>query len=465
MDKFDFTVIGAGPGGYVSAIRAAQLGLKTAIIEKSDTLGGCCLNVGCIPSKALLESSEWYANATGRFSEHGISTGRIDLDLKAMMARKEGIVKTLTDGISMLMRKNKITVVRGEGSLAGKGVVSIAGGDNVREIESRAIVLATGGAPVELPFMPFDRKYIVSSTEALAFDKVPKHLVVIGAGAIGLELGSLWRRLGSKVTVIEMLDQVAPFADRQMAVMLQRSLASKGLEFHLKSTVTSADVKRGWITVVFKNEKGDEVSIKADKVLVAVGRKPYSEGLGLEAAGILLEKSGHVRIDSTWLTSAENVYAIGDLVAGPALAHKAGEEGMAVAEIAAGRHGHVNYDVIPNVIYTSPELATLGINEEEAKAKGIKYKVGKFYFRGNGRALSLGETDGLVKLIADAGNDRLLGAHIVGPRASDMIGELVMAMEFSASAEDVARTIHAHPTLSEVVREAALAVDNRQIHG
>ncbi len=464
MQKYDFTVIGAGPGGYVSAIRAAQLGLKTVLIEKNTTLGGTCLNVGCIPSKALLESSEQFESAKHKLADHGVITSSVKLDLAAMMNRKLSIVKTLTDGIAMLMRKNKVTVIQGEGQLVGNNRISVNDGKDVHEIEAQSIVLAMGSIPVELPFMPFDGKTIVSSTEALSFKKVPDHLIIVGAGAIGLELGSVWSRLGAKVTVIEMLQQITPFADKQMAIMLQRLLNKQGLDIRLKTKVTGASIKKGKVTVTYEDKDGKPGLFTGDKVLVAVGRKPNSTGCGLEDVGIEVEPNGIIPVDSRGLTNVPSIYAIGDLISGPMLAHKAEEEGISVAEDAAGKVGHVNYDVIPNVVYTEPEMAAVGLTEEEAKAKEIKYKVGKFFFRGNGRALSLGETDGLVKIIADSDSNRVLGVHILGTRASDLIAEAVTVMEFGGSSEDIARTVHAHPTLSEIVKEAALAVDRRAIH-
>lgn len=465
MDRFDYAVIGAGPGGYVSAIRAAQLGLKTVLIEKDTRLGGCCLNVGCIPSKSLLESSEWYAALSKKIGDHGLSISGLKLDLTAMMARKHKIVETLTDGIDMLMKRNKITVIRGRGRLVGQNRIAIDRVSDSIEILADAITLALGSAPVELPFMVFDTERIVTSTEALAFDRVPKHLIVVGGGGIGLELGSVWRRLGAKVSVVEMLPQIAPFADRQMAVMLGRYLKSQGLEIYLKSTVTGAEVKGDKVFLSFKDTNGETHILEGDKVLVSVGRKPLTTGAGLETTGVLIDRDGSIPVDERFQTNVKGIYAIGDLIHGPMLAHKASEEGIAVAEIIAGMDGHVNYAAIPNVIYTSPELAAVGMSEEEARAQNIEYRTGKFFFKGNGRALSLGETDGLVKILADAETGKLLGVHILGPRASDLIAEAVTAIELGARAEDLAGMVHAHPTLSEAVKEAALAVDKRSIHG
>ena len=465
MDRFDYAVIGAGPGGYVSAIRASQLGLKTVLIEKDTRLGGCCLNVGCIPSKALLESSEWYAAVDHKIGEHGLSISGLKLDLSVMMARKHKIVETLTDGIDMLMKRNKITVIRGRGRPVAQNRIAIDQVSDSIEILADAITLALGSAPVELPFMVFDGKRIVTSTEALAFDTVPEHLIVVGGGGIGLELGSVWCRLGSKVSVVEMLPQIAPFADRQMAVMLGRYLKSQGLEIYLKSTVTKAEVKGDKVCLSFKDTNGETHVLEGDKILVSVGRKPLTTGAGLETTGVLIDRDGSIPVDERFQTNVKGIYAIGDLIRGPMLAHKASEEGIAVAEIIAGMDGHVNYAAIPNVIYTSPELAVVGISEEEARAQNIEYRTGKFFFKGNGRALSLGETDGLVKILADAETGKLLGVHILGPRASDLIAEAVMAIELGARAEDLAGMVHAHPTLSEAVKEAALAVDKRSIHG
>jgi len=465
LESFDYAIIGAGPGGYVSAIRAAQLGLKTALIEKDSSLGGCCLNVGCIPSKALLESSELYYMTQNKLDVHGIEVSDVKFKLAKMMKRKGEIVKTLTDGIRLLMKKNKVTVIEGIGKLQDQNTINIEHNGEIREIKAKTIVLAMGSLPVELPFIKFNGKTIISSTEALSLNKIPKHLIVVGAGAIGLELGSVWARLGSKVSIVEMLPHAVPFADKQTAIILQRSLKSQGLEFYFNSKVTKASAKSNKITLHFEDKNDAEQTLDGDKVLVAVGRRPNPHTAGLDKVGIEISGNGFIPVDDNFQTNIPGIYAIGDLIQGPMLAHKAEDEGVAVAEIAAGMPGHVNYENIPNVVYTAPELASVGISEELAKEKKIKYNVGKFYFKGNGRALSLGESDGMVKIIADAETDRLLGVHIVGPRASEMIAEIVIAFEYKASAEDIARTIHAHPTLSEVIKEAALAVDNRQIHG
>jgi dihydrolipoamide dehydrogenase len=465
MDTYDFAVIGAGPGGYVAAIRAAQLGLKVALIEKRRTLGGACLNVGCIPSKALLESSELFHAAKHRFGAHGIGIRSVKLELPQMMARKNGIVKEITDGLKLLMKKNKITVLRGQGKLKGGNVIKISKKDGEAEIRANHIVLAMGSVPIELPGLPFDGAHIVSSTHALAFEEVPKRMIVVGGGAIGLELGSVWNRLGSSVTVVELLPRIAFFADQQVGKALEKSLTAQGLDFMLNSKVIDADVKNGSVSATVADEKENRAALKCDKLLVCVGRKPCTDTADLDKAGVELDDKGRVRVNEHWRTTAANIYALGDLIHGPMLAHKAEEEGIAVAELVAGLPGHVNYDAIPNVIYTWPELAQVGLTEEELKEKGIPYKAGRNYFKANGRAKSLGEEEGLVKVLSHKETDRLLGVHILGARASDMIAEAVMAMEFQGSAEDVARTCHAHPTLSEIFKEAALAVDRRALHG
>jgi len=463
MSEYDVIVVGAGPGGYVSAIRAAQLGLKTAIVEKQ-WLGGVCLNVGCIPSKALLESSELYEMAREQVSAHGIVLSDVALDLKTMLARKSGVVQSLTDGVAMLMKKNKVTVLNGRGMLTGPGTLTVHGDAGETAIGAKSICLAMGSEAVELPFLPFDGDRIVSSTEALDFSSVPKHLVVIGAGAVGLELGSVWRRLGAKVTVVEMLPTITPFADKPMAKSLQRSLSDQGMEFRLETKVTAGKVLKKSVKLTVENAKGETEEISCDKVLVAVGRRPLSEGAGLENVGVAIDEAGRVVVDDKLRTNIDGIFAIGDLVRGPMLAHKAEDEGVAVAEQLAGMPGHVNYEVIPNVVYTEPELAMVGRTEAELKEAGVKFASGRFMFRANGRAKSLGQQDGMVKILADKKTDRILGVHMVGPRVSELIAEAALAMEFSASAEDLARTCHAHPTLSEVVKEAAMAVDRRALH-
>jgi dihydrolipoamide dehydrogenase len=467
MDSFDLIVIGSGPGGYVAAIRAAQLGLRTAVVEKDATLGGTCLNVGCIPSKVLLESSEVFHLVRTRLGEHGVKlSGEAQLDLPTLLQRKERIVGELTSGVAQLLKKNKVAVLHGRGSLAAADRVRVELADGgSSEIGGRAILLATGSVPIELPFLRFDGKRVIDSTGALSLTQVPPRLVVIGAGAVGLELGSVWRRLGAEVTVVEMMPQIAPFADAQMARTLQRALKEQGLDIRVKTQLSGARVDADGVTLTLKGAKDEVTELDCDVVLVSVGRKPYHEGLNLQGVGVELDARGKVRVDGELRTNLPGIFAIGDLVDGPMLAHKAEDEGVAVAERLAGKPGHVNYEVIPNIIYTAPELAAVGLTEEQVKERGIEPRVGRFLFRANGRAKSLGEEEGMVKLIADAQTDRLLGAHIVGPRASELIAELVLAMEFRASAEDVARTVHAHPTLSEVVREAALAVGGRAIHG
>lgn len=464
MDTYDLVVIGAGPGGYVCAIRAAQLGMSVAVIEKRPTLGGTCLNVGCIPSKALLESSEVFEATMNHAAEHGVVVGDVGLDLTGMMARKHGIVTELTDGIAMLMKKNKITVLTGTGRLTAADRVVVADDESETEIAAKHICLAMGSAAVDLPFLPVDGERVVTSTEALSFETVPKRLVVVGAGAVGLELGSVWRRLGAEVTVIEMLPTITPFADKQMAKTLERALTGQGLEIRLSTRVTAAKVLKTKIKLTVESDKTGAETVDCDRVLVAVGRRPVTTGAGLEEAGIILDDAGRVAVDDHLRTNLPNVYAIGDLVRGPMLAHKAEEEGIAVAEHIAGQPGHVNYDVIPNVVYTDPELAMVGRTEAELKEAGIPFKAGRFMFRANGRAKSLGAEVGMVKLLAHKETDELLGAHMVGPRVSELIAEAAMAMEMRASAEDLARTCHAHPTLAEVVKEAALAVDTRALH-
>lgn len=463
-DRFDVVVIGAGPGGYVAAIRAAQLGKKVACVDRRESAGGTCLNIGCIPSKALLDSSELLSVTRTRLGAHGITAGEVSLDLGRMMERKDRIVKGLTDGVAYLFKKHGIAFIHGTARLAGKGKVSVKstkGSD--KSFQADAIVLATGSEPASLPALPFDGTNIVSSTEALAFDKVPAHLLVVGGGYIGLELGSVWARLGAKVTVVEFLPRLVPQMDAEIAAALQRSLGKQGLKIQTDSRVVSAATQAGRVMVTAQ-AKGESV-YQADKVLVAVGRRPCTAGLGLEEAGVELDAgTGRVRVNATFQTNLAGIYAIGDLIAGPMLAHKAEDEGIAVAELLAGKKGHVNYATIPSVVYTWPEVASVGLTEEQVKDSGRAYRVGKFPFSANGRARCLDEPEGMVKIIADAQTDRILGVHIFGARASDMIAEAVVAMEYAASAEDLARTCHAHPTLTEAVREAALAVDGRAIH-
>jgi dihydrolipoamide dehydrogenase len=467
-ERYDLIVIGAGPGGYVAAIRAAQLGLSVACIEKRNALGGTCLNIGCIPSKAMLDSSEPFSLAKHRFDRHGIKIEGISIDLPTMLARKDRVVKALTDGVAHLFKKNKITSHFGTARLLGDGKVAVQKTENGEAKEvvlaAGAIMLATGSEPTGIPALPYDGTSIVSSTEALAFDKVPQHLIVVGAGYIGLELGSVWSRLGSKVTVVEFLPRILPLSDAEIAEQLQRSLMKQGLVFNLDTKVTGASTQGGHV-IVNATSQGKDVLFQGDKVLVAVGRRPYTTGLGLQEIGVKLdERSGRVPVDEDFQTNVPGIYAIGDLIEGPMLAHKAEEDGVACAERLAGKKTHVAYDLIPSVIYTWPEVASVGLTEEQVKATGKEYRVGKFPFIANGRARCMDETEGFVKILADAQTDRVLGVHIFGARASDMIAELVAVMEFSGSAEDIARTSHAHPTLSEAVREAAMAVDKRAIH-
>jgi len=461
---FDLVVIGSGPGGYVAAIRAAQLGMKTACVEKYPTLGGTCLNVGCIPSKALLDSSEHFDLARHGFAQHGIKA-TVELDLPAMMKRKDGVVRDLTRGIEGLFRKHGIERVTGTGRLSGPGRVEVAGADGARTLETKRVLIATGSKPAALPGIAFDGRRIVHSTDALALPEVPKRLVVVGAGAIGLELGSVWRRLGSEVLVLEYLERITPGMDAGSAKLLQRALERQGMKFRFGVSAKSARVEGERVHVEVAPAAGGEATVETcDVLLVAVGRRPYTEGLGLEAAGVRTDARGRIEVDALWRTSAEGVWAIGDVIAGPMLAHKAEEEGVACVERMSGIAGHVAYGCIPNVVYTWPEFASVGLTEEDAKAAGRAVAVGTFPFLANGRAKAMGEKDGQVKIVADAATDRILGAHIVGPRASDLVAELVVAMELGASAEDLARSVHAHPTLPEAVKEAALAVAKRALH-
>ena len=461
-EVFDVVVVGSGPGGYVGAIRAAQLGLKTAVVEKDSTFGGTCLNVGCIPSKALLDSSEHFIQAQKDFSDHGIEVKDVKLNLEKMMARKEKVVGELTKGVAYLFDKNKITTFKGWGSVQGPGKVLVKGEDGEQVVECKNIILATGSAPVELPFLKFDGDRIVSSTEALCLPEVPKHFVVIGGGAIGLEMGSVWRRLGAEVTVVEFADKICGPMDAQVSKDLLRILKKQGMKFMLSTKVTGGQVKGDNVVLEYEDRKaGKTGTIEGDRVLVAVGRRPYTEKAGLAEAGIKLDERGFIEINEHFQTSVPGIYAIGDATGGAMLAHKAEEEGVALAEQLAGHSGHVNYHTVPWVIYTWPEVAGVGFSEEELKQQGVAYNSGAFPFAANGRAKAMGETDGKVKILADKATDKVLGVHIVGPRASDMIAEAVVAMEFGASSEDIARSFHAHPTLAEVMREAALNVEKR----
>jgi dihydrolipoamide dehydrogenase len=465
--SYDVVVIGTGPGGYVAAIKAAQLGLKVAVVEKRKTFGGTCLNIGCIPSKALLHASEVYAEAGHSFDALGVEVSP-KLNLAKMLAHKDATVKANVNGVEFLFKKNKIDTFIGTGKVVAPGKVSVTAEDgSVQEIETKNIIIATGSDVAGIPGVDvaFDEKVIVSSTGALAFDKVPERLVVVGGGVIGLELGSVWARLGAKVTVVEFLDKILGSMDGEVSRQFQRLLEKQGIEFKLGAKVTGVEKQKKGVKVTFEPVKGgDKETIEADAVLVATGRKPYTEGLGLEAAGVTLDERGRVAIDDHWRTNVPNIYAIGDVVKGPMLAHKAEDEGVAVAEIIAGQAGHVNYDVIPSVVYTQPEVASVGKTEEELKAAGIEYKVGKFPFTANGRARAMLHTDGFVKILADKATDKVLGAHILGYGAGEMIHELAVLMEFGGSSEDLGRTCHAHPTMSEAVREAALATFAKPIH-
>ena len=464
--SFDLIIIGAGPGGYVAAVRASQLGLKTACIEANASLGGVCLNVGCIPSKALLDSSEYYHLAKEHFADHGIKIGTVSLDLKTLLKRKDKVVGELTENVRQLLEGHGVTVIHGRGLVTASGEVEVRSGKKkaVTYTAAKAILLATGSSPIEVPGMPFDGKRIVSSTEALDFPQVPKRLGIVGGGYIGLELGSVWQRLGADVTVIEMLPKIATTLDGQVGRTLDRLLRKQGLDLRLKTRVTAAKATTRQVKVSVESAEGSE-DLSFDRLLVAVGRRPNSAGLGLEELGVAMdEKTGHVLVDETFQTSVPGIYAIGDLIPGPALAHKASAEGTAAVECMVGRAGEVNYDTIPAVVYTWPEVASVGITEEAVKAQGIPYCVGSFPFSGAGRARCMGETDGFVKLIAHSKTDRILGVHIIGPRAADMIAECVLALEFGASSEDIARTIHGHPTFSEALMEAALAVRKCSIY-
>jgi dihydrolipoamide dehydrogenase len=462
-DRYDVVIIGAGPGGYVAAIRAAQLGFKTASIESRPSLGGTCLNIGCIPSKALLQSSEKFSEAGHGLAEHGIKVGDVSLDLGAMMARKDKVVTTLTRGVEFLFRKNKIDWLKGTARIAAPGKITLSGTDGPgHEVEAASIIIATGSDSMPLPGVEIDETRIVSSTGALSLGQVPGRLVVIGGGYIGLELGSVWARLGAKVTVVEMLDHIVPTMDRELGTALQRTLSRLGLEFKLGAKV--AGVRETNDGLVLDLEGTERQSIAADVVLVSIGRRPRSDGLGLEALGVARDPQGRISVDDAFATNISGIYAIGDVIRGPMLAHKAEEEGIAVVERLAGQKPEINYDAIPAVVYTWPEVASVGKTEEELKATAVSYRTGKFPFTANPRARSNGYTEGFVKILAESETDRVLGVHIIGPDAGTMIAEAVLAKEFGASAEDIARTCHAHPTLSEAVKEAALAVDGRAIH-
>jgi len=465
-DNFDLVVIGGGPGGYVCAIRAAQLGLKTACVESRGALGGTCLNVGCIPSKSLLNLSENYHKAKKDFNQQGIEINGIKLNIEKMMSNKNKSIQVLTKGVEFLFKKNKVTYLKGKGVIFSRNDIVVYGSNNSRtNIKAKNIVIATGSEVAPIPGIEIDEKNVVSSTGALSFNKVPKKLAVIGGGYIGLEMGSVWSRLGSDVTVIEYLDFITPGMDREVSNEFQKILTKQGIKFKMGSKVNAVISKGSSVTINYTDIKNSrEEKIEVDKVLVAVGRKPYTEGLNLSKVGVKLDDKGRIEVNNKLQTSVENIYAIGDVIKGPMLAHKAEEEGIAVAEILAGQAGHVNYEVIPGVVYTSPEVATVGKTEEQLKNENLSYKVGKFPFLANSRAKVNNETDGFVKILADSKTDKVLGVHIIGPHCGDMIAEMALAMEFGASAEDIARTCHAHPTHTEAIKEAALAVDKRPIH-
>ncbi|MCY2939654.1 MAG: dihydrolipoyl dehydrogenase [Planctomycetota bacterium] len=463
---FDLVVIGGGPGGYVAAIRAAQLGIKVACVEKRATLGGTCLNVGCIPSKALLDSSEFYYLAGHKFSRHGIGIGDLTLDLAAMMARKDKVVRELTGGVAFLLKKNKIELITGTASLGRVGEVLVVDSAGVEcVLPTRNILLATGSEPVQIPALAFDGTHVLSSTEALCLEKVPEHLIVVGGGYIGLELGSVWRRLGSRVTIVEFLPKILTICDCEIAALLHKSLENLGIEFKLGTKVTGRRIEGDKVVLDAEN-LGGKLEVVGDKVLVCVGRRAFTKGLNLEAHAIFPDtRTGQIAVDENYQTGAVGIFALGDLTTGPMLAHKAEDEGVAFAERLAGRKTHVDLEAIPSVVYTWPEIASVGPTEEQLKARGIEFKTGKFILRNNGRAKCMDEDEGLVKVLADPKTDRVLGVHIFGPRASDMIAEAVAIIEFRGSSEDIARICHAHPTLSEGLREAAMAVHSRAIHG
>ena len=460
--SYDLIVIGSGPGGYVAAIRAAQLGMKTAVVESRATLGGTCLNVGCIPSKALLVSSEKYADAKHGMAVHGVKLDTIGLDLVAMHGHKSKVVKDNTAGIEYLFKKNKIDWLKGKGSIAAVGQVAVEG---LGTFQTKNILIATGSESMPLPGITVDEKRIVTSTGALDLASVPKSMVVIGGGVIGLELGSVWQRLGTKVTVIEFLDRILPGMDGEVSKTMQKVLAKQGMEFKLSTKVTSAKASASGVDIALEPAAGGEAEkMQAEIVLLAIGRRPYTDGLGLDKVGVKLDERKRITVGHNFETNVKGIFAIGDVIPGAMLAHKAEDEGVVCAEMMAGQSGHINYDAIPGVVYTWPEAASVGKTEEELKKDSVAYKVGKFPFSANGRARAMNETEGFVKILADAATDRVLGAHIVGPDAGTIIAELAMAIEFSASSEDIARTCHAHPTLNEAVKEAALAVDGRPIH-
>jgi len=461
-EKFDVTVIGGGPAGYVCAIRLSQLGLKTACVESRGSLGGTCLNIGCIPSKSLLNMSESFHRAKN-FSDIGIETGEIKLNLEKMMSNKDSSVSTLTKGVEFLFKKNKVTYIKGVGSFNGKNEISVKNDKSELTIKTDKIIISTGSEPLSLPGADFDEKRILSSTGALNISKLPKKMVVVGGGYIGLEMSSVWSRLGTEVQVIEYLDHITPGLDKEISNEFMKILKKQNIKFELNTKVEKI-TKNNLGVVIETSNKDSKNKIEADVVLISVGRKPYTDKLNLEKISVDLDKKGRIKVNKNFETNVKNVYAIGDVIDGPMLAHKAEEEGIAVAELIAGQSGHVNYDIIPGVIYTSPEVAYVGKNEEELKEKKINFKVGKFPFMANSRAKAINEPEGFVKILAESTTDRVLGVHIIGPHAGEMIAEMSVAMEFGASSEDIARTCHAHPTFSEAIKEAALSVDKRQIH-
>lgn len=459
--SFDLVVIGSGPAGYVAAIRAAQLGMKTAIVEKYATLGGTCLNVGCIPSKALLQSSEKYEEASHHLEAHGVKVGKVTVDVPAMVKRKEGVVKQLTTGIDYLMKKNKITRVQGWATIKSATEVDV---DGKETLSTKNILIAAGSDVVELPFAKFDGETIISSTEALALQKTPNHMIVIGAGVIGLEMGSVWRRLGAEVTCVDVADRPIAVMDAELGKEAHKIFAKQGMKFELGCKVEEIKKTKTGATVTVVNAKGEKKQLKGDKVLVSVGRFPNTRKVGLENVGVKTDDRGFIQVDKNYQTNVPGIYAVGDCTPGPMLAHKGEEEGVVCVEKMNGVHAHVNYDAIPSVVYTTPEISGVGQTEEELKDAGVEYKVGKFKYIANGRAIAMGETDGFVKILADKKTDKLLGCHILGHNASEMITEAVMVMEFGGSAEDIARSVHAHPTMTEATKEAALDVDKRALH-
>ena len=462
-NKFQVTVIGGGPSGYVCAIRLSQLGLKTACIESRGTLGGTCLNIGCIPSKSLLNLSEEFYKAKN-LSKLGIDTGEVKLNLEKMMKNKNKSVDVLTKGVEFLLKKNKITYFKGTGSFKSKNQISVKTKDSNILIESEKTIICTGSEPVSLPGVKIDEKQILSSTGALSISSVPKKMLIVGAGYIGLEMGSVWSRLGSEVHVVEFLDHILPGMDKEISQEFMKILNKQGISFHLNTKVNSINKTKSGILTNTTNDKGKDSKIESDVVLISVGRKPYTKYLNLDKIGVQLDKKGKIKVNKNYETNIKNIFAIGDVIEGPMLAHKAEEEGIAVAELIAGQSGHVNYDVIPGVVYTSPEVACVGKTEEQLKEINYSYKVGKFPFMANSRAKAIDVTEGFVKLLTDSKTDRVLGAHIIGQHAGEMIAEISLAMEFGASSEDIARTCHAHPTFSEAIKEAALSVDKRTIH-